>query len=199
MTIAALFVETGGCYFGLEGVDPWDAKRDARLYDGPWPVVAHPPCNRWSQLAKVVEARYGHKRHQDGGCFASALAAVRLWGGVLEHPAFTEAWPAFMLPAPPLSGGWVRGLCGGWAAHVEQGHYGHKARKGTWLYCFGVSPPPLVWGESAAPMVVRAWRGDAKRRGNNRPEMPKRERHLTPLPFRDLLLSIARSARQGAA
>ena len=28
--IAALFVETDGCYFGLPGVDPWDVARDAR-------------------------------------------------------------------------------------------------------------------------------------------------------------------------
>lgn len=46
--IAALFVETNGCYFGQPGVDPWDINRDARLYPGPWPVVAHPPCERWN-------------------------------------------------------------------------------------------------------------------------------------------------------
>jgi hypothetical protein len=43
--IAALYVETGGVYYGLPDVDPWDEARDARLYDGPWPVVAHPPAN----------------------------------------------------------------------------------------------------------------------------------------------------------
>lgn len=47
--IAALFVATGGCYFGLPGIDPWDKARDARLYAGPWPVVAHPPCERWGR------------------------------------------------------------------------------------------------------------------------------------------------------
>lgn len=41
--IAALFVETDGCYFGLDGVDPWDEQRDARQYAGPWPVVAQRP------------------------------------------------------------------------------------------------------------------------------------------------------------
>lgn len=41
-TVAALFVATGGCYFGLPGVDPWDAMRDARLYAGPHPVVVDP-------------------------------------------------------------------------------------------------------------------------------------------------------------
>ena len=41
--IAALFVKTGGLYFGLPCVDTWDEKRDARRYEGNAPVVAHPP------------------------------------------------------------------------------------------------------------------------------------------------------------
>ena len=49
-TIAALFVEEGGCYYGLDGVEAWGVSRDARKYDGPFPVVAHPPCARWSAL-----------------------------------------------------------------------------------------------------------------------------------------------------
>ncbi len=79
--IAALFVQKNGVYFGLPNVDPWDEARAARKYDGPYPVVAHPPCARWCRLAGLVEARWGHKRGEDGGCFASALANVRRWGG----------------------------------------------------------------------------------------------------------------------
>lgn len=45
--IAALYVQTGGSYFNLEGVQPWDEESDARMYGGPFPVVAHPPCQRW--------------------------------------------------------------------------------------------------------------------------------------------------------
>lgn len=107
--IAALYVETGGCYFSLPNVDPWDKARDARLYAGPHPVVAHPPCSRWCRLAGLVEARWGHKRGDGGGCFAAALAAVRRWGGVLEHPAYSDAWVAFGLPRPDRHGGWFGG------------------------------------------------------------------------------------------
>ena len=82
-TVAALYVETNGSYFGLPGVDPWDEPRDARLYAGPHPVVAHPPCQRWGQMAIVNYARYGgehNKLGNDGGCFVAALNAVRAWG-----------------------------------------------------------------------------------------------------------------------
>lgn len=82
--VAALFVETGGCYFGLPNVDPWDEPRDARCYAGPYPVVAHPPCDRWHQLSAVNNKRWGYAINEDGGCFAAALAAIRRWGGVLE-------------------------------------------------------------------------------------------------------------------
>src|ERR1041385_5802091 len=30
VTVAALYVETDGCYFGLPDVDPWDIERDAK-------------------------------------------------------------------------------------------------------------------------------------------------------------------------
>lgn len=50
MAVAALFVETGGCYSGVPDVEPWDESRDARQYAGPLPVIAHPPCQRWGAV-----------------------------------------------------------------------------------------------------------------------------------------------------
>lgn len=201
--VAALYVATGGCYYGLPDVDPWDETRDARLYDGPHAVVAHPPCSRWCRLAGLVEARWGHKRGEDGGCFAAALHAVRTWGGVLEHPAYSDAWAAFDLPAPMRGGGWSRGFCGGWTAHVEQGRYGHPAKKATWLYSFGADLPSLRWGfnpdQQSAALV--SWCGNHVKSGENRPRVGKAVAARTPLAFRDVLLGMARSvpARSEAA
>ena len=194
--VAALFVEKGGSYFGLDGVDPWDEARDARLYAGPHPVVAHPPCSRWCRLAGLVEARWGHKRGDDGGCFAAALAAVRRWGGVLEHPAYSDAWDAFGLPKPSRHGGWVRGLCGGWSCHVEQGRYGHPAKKATWLYAFGAQLPSLRWGfnPDQQSQALVSWCGNRVRSGERRPRVGKRAGSPTPPEFRELLLAMARSA-----
>ena len=145
-TVAALYVQTGGSYYGDPDVDCWDEARDARLYAGPHPVVAHPPCSRWCRLAGLVEARWGHKKGDDGGCFKAVLASVREWGGVLEHPAYSDAWAAFDLPTPSRSGGWQRGMCGGWSCHVEQGRYGHVAKKATWGSMRSASSSPRCDG-----------------------------------------------------
>lgn len=193
--IAALFVQTNGAYYGLPDVDPWDIQRDARNYAGPHPVVAHPPCSRWCRLAGLVEARWGHKRGDDGGCFAAALASVRTYGGVLEHPAYSDAWAAHDIPAPAWDG-WIRTPCGGWTCFVEQGRYGHPAKKATWLYAHSVELPSLRWGriadgESMAPV---SWCGNHVKSGKKRPRVGKAQASATPAEFREVLITMARSA-----
>ena len=186
-TIAALFVETNGVYFGLPNVDPWDESRDARNYRGPHRVVAHPPCSRWCQLAYINQKRYGHKVGDDGGCFAAALHAVRTWGGVLEHPAFSYAWPAFGLPRA-RRGAWQASTCGGWVTEVSQGIYGHRAIKLTWLYYVGPKPPAINWLKANPTAQVSF----CKNHGNSPlPRLSKKEAKRTPTAFRDLLLSLA--------
>lgn len=199
MTVAALFVQTGGVYFDLPGVDPWDEARDARTYAGPHRVVTHPPCARWCRLAGLVEARTGGRlrRGDDDGCFASALASVRRWGGVLEHPFGSSAWPAFGL-LHPHAGAWTRSLLrpDEWVTSVDQHHYGHRARKRTWLLLVG-EPRPLNWTEphGLAP-VYQSWAGRDQRGSRSKAGMVevmcKRERSATPRPFAELLLSLAR-------
>jgi hypothetical protein len=209
-TIAALYVQTNGCYFGLPDVDPWDEPRDARRYDGPWPAVSHTPCPRWGKMwfgQPLTVKRTGVRKIKgdDGGCFEHSLRIVRTYGGVIEHPWGSFAWPHFGLNTPPRTGGWiVADFEGGWTCCVEQGRYGHYARKPTMLYVNGVDGrdlPLLDWGHSQAkldPEVVermglkRARRlGEVGARGGGTDSSP---RIHTPLPFRDLLIGIARSA-----
>ena len=207
-TVAALYVEPQGVYVGVPGVDPWDEARDARKYAGPHPVVAHPPCQRWGRFWHGSTRKpHQFKLGDDGGCFAAALAAVKRWGGVLEHPADSRAWDAFDIPKPHRTGGWV------WAGHVGaydtfvccvyQGHYGHPSGKATWLYValpHGRRPPELRWGKTEqrlpAWMIERYGYEKARRigvvamvGGKNKTAI----RNATPEPFRDVLLSIARA------
>ena len=186
--IAALYVQPGGAYADVPGVDPWDEARDARRYEGPHPVVAHPPCNRWHQLSAVNHKRWGFEINEDGGCFASALNAVRKWGGVLEHPAETRAFKFHGIPEPTCRG-WQLTLDGDWITEVDQAAYGHRARKRTWLIYHGDVPPPsLDWRETKGTHQIGLF--DQKL-----PQLPKAETSATPRAFRDLLLSIARNAK----
>ncbi len=199
-TVAALYVETGGVYYNLPDVDPWDEARDARLYAGPWPVVAHPPCQRWCSFAKQIEQVHGYKIGDDGGCFEAALNAVREFGGVLEHPAQSLAWDRFDLPKPKSSHGWTHSLLdGGYSCYVEQGRYGHPMRKATWLYAYGHSHyPDLRWGRvNDNEMLGRFKWGSRLYKPEHDRDRPRvdGQHSLTTTEFREVLLDMARSAR----
>ena len=197
--VAALFVLPDGPYAGRPAVELWDARRDARAYQGPYPVVAHPPCERWGRYWNGgPSARVRRVKGDDGGCFEAALRSVRAYGGCLEHPADSAAWEAFGLAAPPRSGGWINAdWLGGWTCCVYQEHYGHRAQKATWLYAFGVSLPSLRWGKGSSRIRLDDGFHSAEERRRAIKtgvcqRLSRRQRLLTPAPFRDLLLSIAR-------
>jgi hypothetical protein len=197
--VAALYVDPAGVYAGLPDIDLWDEARDARLYGGPWPVVAHPPCARWCQLASVNEARWGAKIGDDGGCFEAALKAVRTFGGVLEHPAYSLAWHYFDLPRP-VRYGW-RSHFGddGWATELSQSAYGHPARKATWLYAVGLdfdTIPTPRWWDAPGEAVIGGGINSGECVGRRKIE--KREASATPIAFRDVLLAMARTVQVAA-
>jgi hypothetical protein len=204
--VAALYVEPWGAYWHLKGVEPWDEERDARRYPGPYPVVAHPPCNKWSPLAYINQKRIpGYKLGDDGGCFEAALNAVRAYGGVLEHPAGSRAWAHFDLPKP-RRGTWTL-QCDehGWCAvtEVDQGRYGHRARKRTWLYAVvpEAALPALDWEPADSDAIVSGFTHQPKGEHvacEHRRVRPK-EASRTPAAFRDVLLAMARSAGKVAA
>lgn len=203
--IAALFVATNGIYFGLDNVDPWDEYRDATKYNGPYPVVAHPPCQRWSMLSASVEAKYGYwfARGNDGGTFESALESVEKYGGILEHPAYSAAWQTFNLEIPhpnrwEFNGDeysrWIRARCG-WTCQVNQSNYGHDARKRTWLYFVGNSwPPELDWFDMPGTHTISCDKNAKRKRLSNgtlKPFLSHKQALATPIAFRDLLISLA--------
>lgn len=201
--VAALYVESEGCYADQPSIDAWDIGRDARGYAGPHPVVAHPPCQRWGRFWHGSTRKpHQYKLGDDGGCFAAALAAVRRWGGVLEHPADSHAWKAFGLERPVRGGGWKKADdVGGFTCYVEQGHYGHISRKPSWLYVNGTDLPELNWTrlpQRLHPLALERYGYVKARRigmmamigGKRKTEI----RNATPPEFRDWLVYIASSA-----
>lgn len=185
--IAALFVETDGEYFGHPLVDPWDAIRDARMYRGPHPVVAHPPCARWSVLAHSVQAQHPHlKIGDDAGCFESALRSVRKYGGVLEHPGSSMAFDHYGLPRP-RRGSWQEVAPGEYVTEVYQGTYGHPCQKRTWLFYVGPRPFDLDWRK--APSLGTVVSFPSKDRNYTGTSGAKAA--ATPPAFKDLLIRLA--------
>jgi hypothetical protein len=158
MRVAALYVDPRGPYPKIPGVDCWDAERDARLYAGPWPVIAHPPCGPWGYLQHLY-------RGSEHDCAPTAVEQVRTFGGVLEHPAHSRLWPACSLPLP----GEPADRYGGRTYEVCQCDWGHVARKRTWLYVVRCAWPDAL----PPPRKPTHWAS-----GGRRPKDP----HRTPVP-----------------
>lgn len=205
--VAALFVDAKGVYPELLGADRcWDEARDARTYAGPDPIVAHPPCHLWTNVAAVNWKRYGRQRPAwypggtDEGCFASALASVRKYGGVLEHPADSHAWRIHDLEIPRQfrtcagfdvnwTNKWPSPELEEWVCEVWQSAYGHKARKRTWLVYCGKRPPfELDW--TRQPGTHQCGWFD-----RNKPTVSKREASATPRAFAETLIRLAEWSR----
>lgn len=202
--IAALYVATNGQYFGLPNITPYDKQRDARGYNGPHPVIAHPPCERWGRYwSGGPNVKIRKLMGDDGGCFDRALWAVRNFGGVLEHPAHTEAFYYYRIASPNLSG-WSSSCdgTGNYVCQVHQGHYGHSADKATWLYVNAKKPfPELIWGPCEGKLRLDEGFHSTKERTEARSKgvkplkrLSKVERSATPVLFRDLLIRIAQGA-----
>ena len=172
------------------GADVWDADRDARKWRGGTPVVAHPPCRAWGRLRRFAKPQPGEL---DLARFA--VAQVRKYGGVLEHPECSTLWPDQGLPEPGQ-----RDEYGGWTLPVHQYWWGHRAQKKTLLYIVGCEPRdvpqmPIQLGTSDCVIRLDKRRADGShiRKGDSdwrRPLGPA-EREATPPAFAAWLLELA--------
>lgn len=187
--VAALFVRADSAYKALPGVDSYDAARDARTFDGPYPVVAHPPCRAWGRLRGFAKPR-----EDERALALFAVAKVRGCGGVLEHPEGSTLWD---VPGSALRGGHAlpkpgAGIDahGGYTIAIDQFNWGHRARKRTWLYIVGVAPaglPELVERPGEPTHCVRPTKAYPRL-----PSITKREREHTPVELCRWLVEVAR-------
>ena len=178
--VAVLFARADSVYKTLPGCDVWDIERDARTYDGPHPVVAHPPCRAWGRLRTFAKPRPDERN-----LARLAVALVREYGGVLEHPAGSTLWPAQRLPRPG-----ERDAFGGCTLSAPQKWWGHRAEKETWFYVVGCEPrdqPELPYSMAEATHVVQS-----RMRNDNRPHISKAEREHTPPQLAQWLVDLAR-------
>lgn len=186
VSVAVLFARADSNYKAMPGVDVWDAERDARRWPGGVPVVAHPPCRAWGTLRHMAKPRPDEK-----GLALFAIAQVRQFGGVLEHPVRSTLWPVAGLPAVGELDAW-----GGWTLPINQSDWGHRAEKGTLLYIVGcapadVPPLPLVLGEASHVIC-----SSKRRKDGGRPWVTVAEREHTPPELAAWLVELARRCRK---
>lgn len=191
MLVAALYIDPKGPYTKMWAVDCWDERRDARTYAGTTPVIVHPPCGRWSGMARMNEKRWGAKVGDDGGCFEAALRSLRACGGVLEHPARSLAWKQYGLTKPDGKQiGWQRTAPFEWVGEVWQSAYGHEATKRTWLLYVGHNAPPPF--KTERPRGTHQIGGGIHTGNRSLPRLDGSQTHLSPPEFAEYLVQLAR-------
>ena len=185
MTVAILFARSDSHYKALPECDVWDIDRDARKWPGGAPVVAHPPCRAWGRLAHMAKPR-----HDEKDLARWAVAQVRRFGGVLEHPKDSKLWADQGLPPADTT----RDEFGGWTLGITQHWWGHRATKATLLYICGCDPcdipdlPALKLGDGTH-VVKRDMRGNGPNR--YKPHITKPEREHTPPELARWLVDLA--------
>lgn len=188
-TVAVLFARADSYYKHLPQCDVYDIERDARTYDGPYPVIAHPPCRAWGQLARWAKPRPDEK---DLALFA--VEQVRKFGGVLEHPNRSTLWPVAGLPEPKERDAW-----GGWTLPIHQHCWGHRAEKKTRLYIVGCEPrniPVMPLRLDEPTHTIGLWSG---RKEGHRPDLPKAEREKTPPELARWLVDLSERCKRQIA
>jgi hypothetical protein len=130
-----------------------------------------------------------------------AVAAVRRFGGVLEHPAGSTLWDYCGLPVP----GELSDAFGGRSFEVCQCDWGHPARKRTWLYVVGARSLPLRPGSREPTHWISGGRGRKGKKSKTTPVPPgikvcsAQQRRRTPVAFAEWLISLAASANAETA
>lgn len=190
--VVALYVDPRGPYPKL--LTEWyDEKRDARTYGGPWPVIAHPSCGPWGRLRHLYRGGEGSRE-----LALIAVEQVRRWGGVLEHPRYSQLWKFVGLPLP----GEPADAYGGWTIEVAQVDWGHPARKWTWLYIVGGVPGPMPTPREPTHWISGG-RGRVGKKANTTPvpagiKVCSAQQHRrTPIAFAEWLIELASQASTG--
>lgn len=212
IAVAALYVLARGPYANMPDVDPWPERRNALLYRGPWPVLAHPPCAWWS---RSVRHQVKVSSSQGPHLAPTAVTQVQDWCGVLEQPARSILWETMGLPFPEAYrqmtiAGPERDEHGGFTVEVDQSSWHdpespqeHGEHKRTWLYMVGIQPedvhlPPVA----KSPPKSTVLRTD-KRPGSKSSWLRSRydmmgpeSRKRSPVAFARWLVDLAATARR---
>lgn len=158
------------------GVETWNIEKNALRWQGGNAIIAHPPCRSWGNYQWRAKPRLGERELAKW-----AVAKVRFWGGIVEHPVTSKLWDEMNLPYP----GKKPDHFGGWSLNIDQKWFGHPAKKNTLLYIVGIKPkeiPPYPITLHKAKTTVEM--------------LSRKQREETPIKFAQWLIETARLINQ---
>ena len=166
--IPVLFTDDKSNYDLFNCFSTYNRHRNAFTFSERTPLIAHPPCRLFSRLRQFSTADRKEKQ-----CAYFALAQVRMFGGILEHPRSSTLWKNGNFN---LSG--EIDIYGGFLRSVNLSWFGFPAEKKTMLYFVGISPSDLP----AFPLSLDAPLSTISTSKNSSlQEVQKKYRSSTPL------------------
>lgn len=181
---SVLFVRKDSIYKNL-GCNCYDIERNALIWPGGHPIIAHPPCRAWGKLKGLAKPKPGERE-----LAIWSVEQIRKYGGVLEHPKHSTLWKEMNLPT-----GKNIDEFGGFSLSIDQFWFGHKAQKSTHLYIVGIKPgliPAMPLRFDAVEYVISTSKRNAKgHRSKAKKETSKKDREATPPELAKWLIEIA--------
>ena len=175
--IPVLFTQDNSNYDKIKLFDCYDIKRNALSFVGRIPLIAHPPCRKFSKLRGLSTAPLSEKK-----LAFFALAKIRQFGGILEHPRSSTLW---------LNGNFnLDGSVdtyGGFLRSVDLSWFGYPARKKTMLYFCGITPGQLPAFPISLDAISHVISSTSK---SNKKEISKKMRSTTPLQMIEFFIEV---------
>lgn len=173
-----LFTTKNSIYKKL-GCDVYDQERNALTWSGGEPALYHPPCRLFCKLKHLAKAPINEKE-----LAYWSVDMVQKYGGVLEHPAYSNLWAEKNLPLPGQSDEF------GFSIDINQSWFGHKTHKRTWLYIVGITAKELPDYQCWETNITHQFRFNKRNRKSNLKELSKKQALATPPEFAKWLIEI---------
>lgn len=166
-----LFTQKGSIYQTLN-CNCYDIKKDARTYPGGI-AIHHPPCGPWGNYSK----KSMHTQSEKDLAIWS-INKVRLFGGVVEHPASSKIWSEMSIgPGYDKYGGFI--------LSIDQYWFGHQSKKPTYLYIVGLKHSEIPDYPIQLPYHYRSLE-----------DLSKKQRASTPVALANYLIQLIKKIKE---
>lgn len=182
--IPVLFVQQNSNYYNFDYFDCFDEKRNALTSQAREPLIAHPPCRKFSKLRSLSNAPTKEKQ-----LAFFALEKIRRFGGILEHPKSSTLFKTGNFKLDGSIDDY-----GGFLRVVNLSDFGFQAVKPTMLYFVGLTPkqlPPFPLNFNAITHVI-----STSYKYSEKKELSRNKRSETPIQMIEYFIQVIEIIKQ---